>query len=173
MATCAGLRFAIERLNAGARALVASHLLALSPADRCLRFGSPVSAPRIAAYVEHIDFDRDAVLAVRTTASAEPVGEALTGIVHAAFEDDLAELGVSVLPAYRGRGVGHALLACAVAHARSRGMRRLWMQFLPHNLPIVRLARKLGMRIASHGSDACAELELSTPATNETIPART
>ena len=49
-------------------------------------------------------------------------------------------------------------------------MRRLWMQFLPHNAPIVHLARKLGMRIASHGLHARAQLELAIPATKETNP---
>jgi GNAT superfamily N-acetyltransferase len=167
MAPGAATRFTIERLNASARAFVASHFLALPPGDRYLRFGTAASAPRVAAYVDRIDFGRDAVLAVR----AEPVGAALTGIAHAAFEDGLAEVGVSVLPAHRGQGMGRALLECAVAHARSRGMRRLWMQFLPGNAAIIGLARRLGMRIVSCGLDACAELELPASATKETIPA--
>ena len=107
------------------------------------------------------------MLAVRS----EPAGEALTGVVHTAFEDGLAEVGVSVLPAHRGRGMGRALLECAIAHARSRGMRRLWMQFLPGNAAIIGLARKLGMRIVSYGLHASAELEIRASATNETIPA--
>ncbi len=162
MAATAGLRFLVERVSAGARALVARHLAALPPQDRYLRFGAAVSSPRIAAYVDGIDFGRDAVLAVRDTATSE-----LAGVVHAAFAGDEVELGVSVLPGYRNRGIGIALLQDALGHARKRGMRRLWMQFMPHNAPIVRLARKLGMRIASHGPHARAQLELG-PATNET-----
>ena len=160
-----GLRYLVERAGAGARALLARHFLVLSPEDRFLRFGTPVSTPRITAYVDGIDFGRDAVLVVRDGTTSE-----LAGVVHAAFDGDEAELGVSVLPAHRNRGIGRALLEDAVAQARNRGMRRLWMQFLPHNAPILRLARKLGMRIASHGLAASARLELAAAATKETNP---
>src|SRR5512144_1354857 len=102
MATTDGLRFLVERVSASARALVARHLVALPPQDRYLRFGSPVSSPRIAAYVDGIDFGRDTVLAVRDAATCE-----LAGVVHAAFDGDEVELGVSVLPAHRNRGIGH------------------------------------------------------------------
>lgn len=165
MAPTAGLRYLVERVGASARALVARHLAALSPQDRYLRFGSPVSSPRIAAYVDGIDFGRDAVLAVRDAATCE-----LAGVVHAAFDGNDVELGISVLPAHRNRGIGRALLEGAVAQAAHRGMRRLWMHFLPHNAPIARLARKLGMRIASHGLLASAQLELAAAATKETNP---
>ncbi len=162
-----GLRFVVERVGESARTLIAQHFLALPPQDRYLRFGTPVGSPRIAAYVEGIDLARDAVLAVRDAATSE-----LAGIVHAAFDGDEAELGVSVLPAHRNRGIGRALLEGALAQAGNRGMRRLWMHFLPHNAPIARLARKLGMRIASQGLLTSARLELAAAATKETNSSR-
>ena len=164
MMPAADLRFVVERLGESARALLARHFLALPLQDRYLRFATPVSSPRIAAYVDGIDFGRDAVLAVRVAAASE-----LAGVVHAAFDGDEAELGVSVLPAHRNGGIGRALLEGAVAQAAHRGMRRLWMHFLPHNAPIARLARKLGMRIASYGLLASAQLELGAAVTKETI----
>jgi GNAT superfamily N-acetyltransferase len=104
-----------------------------------------------------------------TTVRVEDPG-ALVGVAHTAFEGDLAEFGVSVLPAHRGQGLGSALFERAIALSRSRGMRRLWMQFVAHNVPIMRIARKVGMRIVPRGVHACAHLDLSGRArdTNET-----
>ena len=54
----------VQRLHASARGALLAHFLALSSEDRRLRFGSSLSAEGIAAYVERIDFDRDAVFGV-------------------------------------------------------------------------------------------------------------
>jgi GNAT superfamily N-acetyltransferase len=145
------MSFTIDRLHAGARSIIASHFLALSVRDRYSRFAISAPPQLVAKYVDGIDFVRDAVLGVhQTTVRLEEPG-ALIGVAHTAFEGDVAEFGVSVLPAHRGQGLGSALLDRAVALARRRGMRRLWMQFLAHNVPIMRIARKVGMRVVPHG----------------------
>ena len=55
---------AIHRLGDGARATVTAHFLALPMKDRRLRFGTSLAPRVIAAYVDRIDFDRDAVFGV-------------------------------------------------------------------------------------------------------------
>jgi RimJ/RimL family protein N-acetyltransferase len=60
-------------------------------------------------------------------------------------EDDLAELGLSVLPAHRRLGVGGALFKRAVAHARNRCIPRLLLHCLTESTPIMRMARRFGM----------------------------
>jgi GNAT superfamily N-acetyltransferase len=114
----------------------------------------------IARYVDGIDFNRDAVFAVHPAAIGDECREALAGVVHAAFPDDVAELGISVLPAYRNQGLASALAEWAIAYARSRGMRWLSMQVLRENAPMLRIARKLGMTIVDGGADLFARLEL-------------
>ena len=154
------MSIAIKRLNESTRPILALHFLALSPADRYLRFAAAVTPQSIARYVEGIDFNRDAVFAVHPAAIGEECREALAGVVHAAFPDDVAELGISVLPAYRGQGLASTLAEWAIAYARSRGMRWLSMQLLRENAPMLRIARKLGMTVVDRGTDLFARLEL-------------
>ena len=155
------MSFTIDRLQDSARSIITAHFLALSIRDRYLRFATAAPPHLVTQYVDTIDFTRDVVLGVHdSTVRLEERG-ALVGVAHTAFEGDLAEFGVSILPAHRGQGLGSALLDRAVALARSRGMRRLWMQFLAHNVPITRIARKIGMRIVQGGVHSCAHLDLS------------
>lgn len=145
---------AVHRLDEGARPALVAHFLALPPADRRLRFGSSLSPVGIAGYVDTIDFARDAVFAVHDDRLA-PVG-----VAHVAFGDDVAELGLSVLPAYRGHGAGGALFERAAAHARNRFVSTLVMHCLAENAPIMRIARRFGMDIVADAGDADAHLEL-------------
>ncbi|MDH4094999.1 MAG: GNAT family N-acetyltransferase [Betaproteobacteria bacterium] len=136
------------------RAKVAAHLRRLDAEDRRLRFGLAVADAAIDDYVARIDFDRDAVFGVFDDALD------LAGAAHLARGDDQAELGVSVLPACRGRGVGAALLARAHLHARNWGIGALFMHCLAENAAMVHLARKQGMRIVSESGEADAHLAL-------------
>ena len=145
---------AVQRLNEGARVAVVAHLLALSPQDRSMRFGASLASDFIAAYVDRIDFDRDAVFGIRDGRLD------LVGVAHVAFDDDLAELALSVLPGHRGRGVGSALFERAVAHARNRSTPKLFMHFLAGNAPIMRIAQKFGMDIFACAGSADAYLRL-------------
>ena len=148
----------IQRLNDGVRAILTAHFLALPVKDRCLRFGTPLAPGVIAAYVDHIDFGRDAVFGVHDDQRA------LVGVAHVAFEDNLAEVGLSVLPMHRRRGLGGALFERAMAHARSRRVPRLVMRFLWGNAPILRIARKFRMSLIGHAGevDACLDLPPAT-----------
>ena len=151
------MSFAIQRLNEGIRATLVAHFLALPMKDRCLRFGASLAPAVIAAYVDGIDFVRGAVFGVHDDRLA------LVGVAHVAIEDDLAELALSVLPIHRGRGVRSALCKRAVAHARNRSIPRLFMVFRSDNAPVMRIARRLGMRVVAGGGEARAHLELQAP----------
>lgn len=144
----------VQRLNDHAREAVIAHFLRLPTEDRRLRFGSSLSAEGVASYVERIDFERDAAFAVHDD------GLRIVGIAHVALADDHAELGLSVLPAHRGRGVGSALFERGAQHARNRFVRTLFMHCLSENAAIVRIARRFGMKIVTESGDADAHLEL-------------
>jgi GNAT superfamily N-acetyltransferase len=146
--------FAIQRLNEGVRASLLAHFLALPMKDRSLRFGAALAPTVIARYVDGIDFERDEVLGLSDDTLA------LVGVAHVAFADDLAEVGISVLPAHRRRGVGGALLKRAIARARKRCIPRIFMQFLSGNVPIMRIAQRFGMDVVARGLDVSAYLRL-------------
>jgi GNAT superfamily N-acetyltransferase len=145
----------VQRLNEGARPALAAHFLALSADDRRLRFGASLGAESIAMYVAGIDLGRDAVFGVFDDVLA------LIGVAHVAFSDDVAELGISVLPERRGRGAGRALFARASEHARNRFVSRLFMHCLAENAAIMHIARTSGMDIVAAAGDADAHLALS------------
>ena len=148
------MTFAVQRLGDSARAAVLTHFLALPAEDRRLRFGASVSPSSIAAYVDGIDLDSSAIFAVHDDRLQ------LVGVAHVAFGNDMAELGLSVLPLHRGHGVGGAMFERAVAHARNRLAPKLFMYCLAENVPIMSMARRFGMDIIMHTGDADAHLEL-------------
>lgn len=148
----------VQRLTANARSAYLAHLLALDVDDSHLRFGARLSPHAIAAYVDHIDFDVDSLFGV--------YGEelVLTGAAHLAFGGEIAELGLSVLPAARRQGVGGALIARAYEFARNRATPRLFMHCLAENAAMVRLAKRAGMDVVVEAGDADAYVALP-PAT--------
>ena len=154
------MTIAIQRLSERERSTLTAHFLALPMRDQCLRFGTSLAADAIAAYVDRINFVRDAVFGIHDDARA------LVGAAHVAFDSDLAEVGLSVLPAHRARGLGRALFERALTHARNRCIPRLIMHFLRGNVPIMRIARRFRMIIVADGSEASAhvDLALSSPA---------
>lgn len=57
---------------------------------------------------------------------------------------DTAEFSMTVLDLAQGQGVGAALLAHLIAHARAQGIRRLRCEILAENAGMRRLAQRLG-----------------------------
>jgi GNAT superfamily N-acetyltransferase len=141
----------LSRLERGA---LERHLLALDEDDRRLRFGVALPDQAIRDYVARIDFERDAVLGAFDDALQ------LVAAAHLARCDGHAELGVSVLPDWRGRGAGAALLVRSHTHARNWGIRALFMHCLSENGAMMHLARKQGMRIFTESGESDAWLEL-------------
>ena len=145
---------AVQHLGASSRPALLTHLLALSTDDRRLRFGAALSSEALAAYVDGIDFRRDAVFAVHDDRLA------LLGVAHVGFGDDIAELGLSVLPGHRASGIGSTLFERGACHARNRRVPHLLMHCLAENGPVMRMARRFGMQIVAASGDADAHLAL-------------
>jgi len=140
----------VQRLTETARSKLVEHFGKLEPEDVRLRFGAPMAPDAIAAYVESIDFGADAVVGVYDDELN------LGGVAHIAFGGDAAELGVSVLAEHRGRGIGSALFARAVEHARNRFVTRIYMHCLAENAAMMHIARKAGMTICVDQGEADA-----------------
>ena len=141
-----------ERLTVDERPELIEHFRALDLEDRRLRFGMPVPDGFLVSYVEGLNFDRDVIFGV-----CSGPGEWL-GIGHLVLDGPTAELGLSVLPDARGRGLGAAIFRYAVAHASRAGVDRLYMHFLSSNRAIVSIARAAGMTIRSEGTESDGHL---------------
>jgi len=144
----------VQRIGSSAFEAFYAHLAALAADDLRLRFGTPLGTPAIRAYVERIDFERDAVFAVYDERLS------IIGAAHVGFFEDAAELGVSVSPGHRGRGIGFALVVRASEHARNRRMMRLYMHCLAENAVMMAIARRAGMSIVISAGEADAHLAL-------------
>lgn len=145
----------VQRLVESARPALRQHFLSLDSEDLRLRFGVAISPAAIVNYVDGIDFDVDAVFGVYDDELA------LVGVAHVGFSQDMAELGVSVLPTHRGEGIGSALLARAAEHVRNRFVTRLFMHCLAENGRMLHMAKKLGMKICIDTGEADAFLKLA------------
>jgi GNAT superfamily N-acetyltransferase len=142
----------IDRLQATDRETLRSHFLALDEDDRRLRFGVAVGDSHIDRYVDGIDFVADNVYGVRGR------GAGWLGIGHLSLGKDTAELGLSVMPDGRGRGLGAAIFRYAVVQASRRGASRLYMHCLASNRAIISIARSAAMSIESSGGESDAYL---------------
>lgn len=151
------MEFFTRLLRRHERGEYARHLLALDVEDRRLRFSSPRSDDAILDYVSKIDLDRDAILVVHD-ADLDVVGAA-----HLARGPGYAEVGVSVLPGHRGRGVGGALLERARLHARNWGVAELFTHCAADNRGMMQLAKKHGLRAVVERGEADAYAEVPAP----------
>lgn len=148
---------AVRQLSAYDRAALERHFLALGPDDRRLRFGLALSDRAMRGHVERIDFSRDAVFGVSDDALE------LVAVAHMAYNLIDGELGVSVLPGHRRRGLGSALLARAHRHARNLGLRVLFVHCLTENGAMMHVAQREGMRVVTLEGETDAFLDLDPP----------
>lgn len=138
---------------------IRSHLLALDPHDRYLRFGYSANDEQIGRYVDQLNFERDELFGVFNRKLE------LIAMAHLAFSVDpkctsCAEFGVSVAKSVRGRGYGSQLFERAVMHARNEGVNLLFIHALSENTAMLRIARKAGASIERDGPESEAHLRL-------------
>lgn len=159
----------VRELHAGYREEILNHLLKLNDEDRRLRFGTQTPDEVIRHYVEHLDFNKDAIFGVFD------LDLKLVGMAHLAYlpehkgQGRAAEFGVSVLPEGRSQGLGTALLQRSAVHSRNTRIETLYVHCLANNKAMMHLAQKAGMTVEyAYGdadADACLKLPPSSPAT--------
>jgi RimJ/RimL family protein N-acetyltransferase len=158
----------ISTLHFADKAEIAQHLLTLPERDRYLRFGYIATDEQIQNYVSGLNFERDHIYGIYNRQAL------LIAVAHVAntsapnqtpFSFGLglsssAEFGVSVLPAYRGKGYGGRLFSRAVTHARNQGVREFHIHALSENTQMLHIAKKHGATLANYGSETEARLLL-------------
>lgn len=149
----------IRSIGPSHRETVRTHLLALDPHDRYLRFGYAANDEQIGRYVDGLRFERDELFGIFNRKLE------LIAMAHLAYSVDpvcrsCAEFGVSVARQARGRGYGARLFERAVMHARNEGVSQLFIHALSENTAMLRIARKGGAVIERDGSETEAHLRL-------------
>jgi GNAT superfamily N-acetyltransferase len=139
---------------------ISTHLLALDPHDRYLRFGYAANDEQIRRYVDSLDFERDEIFGIYNRKLQ------LIAMAHLALSTDpelksCAEFGVSVLAHARGRGYGARLFERAEMHARNEGVDMMFIHALSENTAMLNIARKAGAKIQRDGSESEAYLTLA------------
>lgn len=149
----------VRELSSVHRPAVLEHLLSLNEGDRHLRFGYSASDAQISSYVESLDFLHDELLGVFDKSLR------LAGVSHLALppigqHSSDAEFGVSVIPSWRGRGLGRRLFERAVLCARNFGIDTLIIHTLRENRAMLRIANGAGASVDYDGPDSRAVLRL-------------
>lgn len=146
------------------RGAIIDHLLSLSPEARRLRFGMALADDSIIKYVDHFDYEKDGLYGVFDDDLK------LVAFNHSARVGDMVEFGVSVDPAYRGRGIGTAMFQKTELFARNHFLSKLYLHCLRENEPMMRMARRAHMKIIFDAGEVDSYLELP-PADTASITA--
>lgn len=152
----------IRSLGPRQRSRIVVHLLALNGNDRYLRFGYPATDAQLSKYVDMLDFERDEIFGIfnRRLQLIAMAHLAYSATEPAKNKPAMAEFGVSVLSAARGRGYGARLFAHATLHARNRNVETLFIHALSENAAMLRIARQAGALVERDGSESEAWLKL-------------
>jgi len=118
-----------------------------------MRFGHG-AIDAIDRYVAAIDFNLEIVL------GAVDPERTLIGLAHVPVKEDVAELGLSVIPQARRRGVGRELALRARQEAERCGACAFRFHSTSSNDAMRRLAAALRMHVIFDGNDFVAECGL-------------
>ena len=130
------------------------HFAALSAEDLRQRFCHFIQPQGLAAFLDRLVGD-----GVDSYGIFNP-GLELVAVCQCGGEATGLEVGLSVLPAYRRRGLAAALLARAASHARARGFGALIVHCLAENTPMLALARRIGMVVDVASGEADGRMRL-------------
>jgi GNAT superfamily N-acetyltransferase len=85
---------------------------------------------------------------------------ALIAVGQLAQSEEELEVGLSVLPTYRRKGLALALLYRSASYARARRLKALSIHCLANNMPMLSLARRIGMTVEISSGEADGHVTL-------------
>ena len=126
------------------RKRIEAHLLRLDSGDRVKRFCGTLTDTNIVSLLGNIDWHHTCILGCF-------VDRELRGLAHISplpDRDDEAEIAISVDSAFRREGMATGLTEAAMRWAADNGFTAVSMVMLAENMPMRRLAIKLGFHMS-------------------------
>lgn len=139
---------------------LSAHLLRLDPQQRSFRFGRAVTDEFLARYVRDTDWLRSVMLGCWIAGELRGVGE--LKLLERLWPRS-AEAALSVERRFEGRSIGTELFHRGLLIARNRGIARVSILFLPENLRIRRIVRKVEPNLVYNRDQIECEIRLAPP----------
>ena len=131
-----------------------AHFAALGTEDLCNRFCHSVKAESVAKYLDQWSAAGNPSYGIFNS------DRSLIAVGQLAQSEEELEVGLSVLPTYRRKGLALALLYRSASYARARGLEALSIHCLANNMPMLSLARRIGMTIEISSGEADGHVTL-------------
>jgi RimJ/RimL family protein N-acetyltransferase len=131
--------------------LLADGFTRLSPRSRRMRFlgAKTTLSPAELRYFTEVDHhDHDAIAAL---SAADGRGVGIARYIRDAADPQAAEIAITIVDDWQGRGLGTELLSWLSGRARQAGIHRLTALVAAENVAMAGLARKLGACQARRG----------------------
>ena len=141
----------IRQVRATDAPLLADGFARLSPRSRWMRFlgaKTTLSAAELRYFTEVDHHDHEAIGAL---SAADKRGVGIARYIRDADDPQAAEIAVTVVDDWQGRGLGTELLSRLSDRARQAGIHRFTALAAAENVAMARLARKLGACLAGRG----------------------
>jgi RimJ/RimL family protein N-acetyltransferase len=137
------------------------HLIGLTPEDKYRRFYIPATESTIDKYLASITLENgnDAVFVVYDDTGSNVVGMCHVG-VSGKDKCMTAELALSVSATHRNQHIGYDMLQRAMLHCNTLGINKIFMYCLASNVPMQRMARKLGMNVVTEYDESTGMVEM-------------
>jgi RimJ/RimL family protein N-acetyltransferase len=145
----------IRKLIFSERIKIQEHFLRLNSDDRRRRFFGAVSDDSIAEYCSAISMVRGVTLGCFVDGTLRAVGELRR---QGEWWDGLAEVAITVEEEFQGQGIGTELLRRLLEIATNRMIKTVNLFCQIDNLPMQKVARKLGASL--HAVDGTIEADI-------------
>jgi len=167
-----GSKVLIRQVQPADAPLLADGFARLSPQSRRMRFlarKDQLSAAELRYFTDVDHHDHEALGALD---QADGRGVGVARYVRDAGDPHAAEIAVTIVDDWQGRGLGTELLARLSARARCEGICRFTALVAEDNLAMAGLLRKMSARLAGRSSGTAEyEITLTLPGENMTTPA--
>jgi GNAT superfamily N-acetyltransferase len=154
--------FSLIRLFPESKEWLIQHIVKLTPDDRYLRFGYSAQDEHITKYVNKT-FDTASERTNDDLWYAIKVESEIAATLHVSIRGDVAEFAFTTLPEYRGQKFGQFLFARGYQIVVERNIKQIYMVCLSKNAAMRHIARKFGLAVLTHGTEAEGSINIQYP----------